>query len=65
MAKLNKLFKYGINKDNINKNIPILLTDLHKLIGALEVYVWDYVGYEEIKYYNPDIEKIHPSVLYH
>lgn len=63
-TKLNKLFKHGINKDNINKNIPILLTDLHKLIGALEVYIWDYVGYEEIKYYNPDIEKIHPSKVF-
>ena len=40
------------------------MTDLHKLIGALEVYIWDYVGYEEIKYYNPDIEKIHPSKVF-
>lgn len=63
-VKLNKLFKYGTNKETINKSIPILLTDLYRLIGALEIYIWDYVGYEEIKYYNPDIEKIHPSKVF-
>lgn len=63
-TKLIKVFKYKIDKENIDKNIPILLTDLNKLIGALEIYIWDYVGYEEIKFYNPDIEKIHPNKVF-
>lgn len=53
--------KNDLNPKKIKKNIPKLLQDLNKLIGALEIYIWDYVGSMKFKYYNPDIEKIHPS----
>lgn len=55
---------YSLNPDNIKTNISILLNDLNRLISALEVYIWDYVGNQKIKYYNPDIEKIHPSKVF-
>ncbi len=50
--------------ENVKAYIPKLLCDLNKLIGALEVYIWDYVGNKELKYYNPDIEKIQPSKVF-
>lgn len=50
--------------ENIKAYIPKLLCDLNKLIGALEVYIWDYVGNEKLKYYNPDIEKIQPNKVF-
>lgn len=53
--------KNDLNPNKIKKNIPKLLQNLNKLIGALELYIWDYVGSMHFKYYNPDIEKIHPS----
>ncbi|MDO5019181.1 MAG: AbiH family protein [Lachnospiraceae bacterium] len=55
---------YSLNPENIKMNIAILLNDLNRLISALEVYIWDYVGNQKIKYYNPDIEKIHPSKVF-
>lgn len=55
------LDKDDLNPNKIKKNIPKLLYDLNKVIGALEIYMWDYVGGMHFKYYNPDIEKIHPS----
>ncbi len=36
----------------------IMLYDLNRLIGALEIYIWDYVGHLNVEYYNPDIERI-------
>lgn len=50
-----------LKAENVKAYIPKLLCDLNKLIGALEIYIWDYVGNKELKYYNPDIEKVHPS----
>lgn len=55
---------YELKPDTIKTYIPKLLCDLNKLIGALEIYIWDYVGSKKLKYYNPDIEKIHPSKVF-
>lgn len=38
-----------------------MLRDLDKLIGALEIYMWDYIGSKRIQYYNPDIAQICPN----
>lgn len=46
---------------SITKKIPELLLDLNKLIGALEIYMWDYIGSKGIQYYNPDIAQICPN----
>lgn len=46
---------------SIMQKIPELLLDLDKLIGALEIYMWDYIGGKRIQYYNPDIAQICPS----
>ena len=54
----------GLKEETIKEYIPKLLCDLNKLIGALEIYIWDYVGNKELKYYNPDIEKVHPSKVF-
>lgn len=53
---------------NIKKCIDKLLNDLNKLICALEIYIWDYIDYtghigNNIKYYNPDIDEIHPDAV--
>ena len=53
-----------MKEETIKEYIPKLLCDLNKLIGALEIYIWDYVGNKELKYYNPDIEKVHPSKVF-
>ena len=55
---------YQLNADVIRTNIPQLLNDLNRLISALEVYIWDYVGNREIEYYNPDIEQINPDKVF-
>ena len=55
---------YALNEDTINSNVPQMLHDLNRLISALEIYIWDYVGNQRIKYYNPDIEKIHPDKVF-
>lgn len=50
--------------ESIIQKIPELLYDLNRLIGALEIYMWDYIGSEKVQYYNPDIAEICPgSVL--
>ena len=54
----------GLKEETIKEYIPKLLCDLNKLIGALEIYIWDYVGNKKLKYYNPDIEKVHPSKVF-
>lgn len=55
---------HELKAETIKSYIPKLLEDLNKLIGALEIYIWDYVGSKKLKYYNPDIEKIHPSKVF-
>lgn len=55
---------YELKPETIKSNIPKLLCDLNKLVGALEIYIWDYVGSKKLIYYNPDIEKIHPSKVF-
>ena len=60
--ELSKIINHNSqNETGIKVYIPTLLKDLNRLIGALEIYIWDYVGKIEFKYYNPDIEKIHPD----
>lgn len=63
--RLSNIIDYReFKSENIKAYIPNLLCDLNKLIGALEIYIWDYVGNEKLKYYNPDIEKIQPSKVF-
>ena len=63
--RLSNIIDYGkFKSENVKAYIPKLLCDLNKLIGALEVYIWDYVGNKKLKYYNPDIEKIQPSKVF-
>lgn len=69
VAKLReKLFciveKTDLTPDKIKGNIEKLLYDLNRLIGALEIYICDYVGKLNIEYYNPDIEKIYPDKVF-
>lgn len=52
---------YLFSIESITKKIPELLLDLNKLIGALELYMWDYIGSKGIQYYNPDIAQICPN----
>ncbi len=44
---------------SIKKKIPDLLRDLDRLIEVLEIYIWDNIGNKEMKYYNPDIERMY------
>lgn len=53
-----------LKAENVKAYIPKLLCDLNKLIGALEIYIWDYIGSKKLEYYNPDIEKIHPDKVF-
>lgn len=59
----NKLQNIGnfFSAESIIQKIPELLLDLDKLIGALEIYMWDYIGSKRIQYYNPDIAQICPD----
>lgn len=59
----NKLQNIGnfFSTESIMQKIPELLFDLDKLIGALEIYMWDYIGSKRIQYYNPDIAQICPD----
>lgn len=59
----NKLQNIGnfFSAESIMQKIPELLLDLDKLIGALEIYMWDYIGSKRIQYYNPDIAQICPD----
>lgn len=50
-----------IDADGVRVYIPTLLNDLNRLIGALEIYIFDYVGNQKIEYYNPDINEIQPD----
>lgn len=40
-----------------------LLYDLDRLVCALEIYIWDYVGRINIEYFNPNIAEINPYGL--
>lgn len=41
-----------------------MLKDLNRLIGALEIYIFDYIdNWGRIEYYNPDIDAIHPDAI--
>lgn len=55
---------YELTPESIRLKISRLLYDLNKLISALEIYIWDYVGSRQLKYYSPDIEKIHPDKVF-
>lgn len=55
---------FELNKKTIKEKIAVLLHDLNRLINALEVYIWDYIGNKEIEYYNPDIYKINPDKVF-
>lgn len=59
----NKLKRIGgfSSARSVIQRIPELLRDLDKLIGALEIYMWDYIGSKRIQYYNPDIAQICPN----
>lgn len=59
----NKLQNIGnfFSAESIIQKISELLLDLDKLIGALEIYMWDYIGSKRIQYYNPDIAQICPD----
>ncbi len=59
----NKLQNIGnlFSVESIVQKIPELSLDLDKLIGALEIYMWDYIGSKRIQYYNPDIAQICPD----
>lgn len=59
----NKLQNIGnlFSVESIVQKIPELLLDLDKLIGALEIYMWDYIGSKRIQYYNPDVAQICPD----
>lgn len=63
--RLNKFVKdCELDMGIIGSNISKMLNDLNRLISALEIYIWDYVGNQKIKYYNPDIEKIYPDKVF-
>lgn len=59
----NKLQNIGnfFSTESIIQKITELLLDLDKLVGALEIYMWDYIGSKRIQYYNPDIAQICPD----
>lgn len=49
---------YELAEENRKNNILRLLEDLNKLAGALELYIWDYIGNLKLDYYNPSISDI-------
>lgn len=60
--------EYMLDSYNIKICINKLLNDLNKLICALEIYIWDYIDFtghtgNNIEYYNPDIDEIHPDAV--
>lgn len=51
-------------KNEIGNLISKMLLDLNRLIGALEIYIFDYIdNWERIECYNPDIDAIHPDAI--
>lgn len=57
-------FKYLPHGNGIGNLISIMQKDLNRLIGALEIYIFDYIdNWGRIEYYNPDIDAIHPDAI--
>ncbi len=55
---------YLSHENGIGNLISIMLSDLDRLIGALEIYIFDYIdNWGRIEYYNPDIDAIHPDAI--
>lgn len=52
-----------ISEKSIEKIIDKLIDDLNRLIGGLEIYIWDCIGRHKIEYYNPDIFSINPNKI--
>lgn len=52
-----------ISENSIEKIIDKLIYDLNRLIGGLEIYIWDCIGKYKIAYYNPDIFNINPDKI--
>jgi len=51
-------------EQGVSACIPVILRDLDRLIGALEIYIYDYIdNWLRIEYYNPDIDAIHPDAV--
>lgn len=56
--------KYLPHGNGIGNLISIMQKDLNRLIGALEIYIIDYIdNWGRIEYYNPDIDAIHPDAI--
>lgn len=56
--------KHLPHEHGIGNLISIMLKDLNRLIGALEIYIFDYIdNWGRIEYYNPDIDAIHPDAI--
>lgn len=52
------------NNHGIGNLISVMLKDLNRLIGALEIYIYDYIdNWAKIEYYNPDIVAIDPDAI--
>ena len=55
---------YLSREHGIGNLISIMMKDLNRLIGALEIYIFDYIdNWGRIEYYNPDIDAIHPDAI--
>ena len=55
---------YLPHEHGIGNLISIMMKDLNRLIGALEIYIFDYIdNWRRIEYYNPDIDAIHPDAI--
>lgn len=52
-----------ISGNSTEKIIDTLIYDLNRLIGGLEIYIWDCIGKYKIAYYNPDIFNINPDKI--
>lgn len=48
---------------SVEQGIEKLIFDLNRLIGALEIYIFDYIGKYQIMYYNPDIFELRPDKI--
>ncbi len=56
--------KFKPNNHGIGNLISVMLEDLNRLIGALEIYIYDYIdNWARIEYYNPDIDAIDPDAI--
>lgn len=61
---LGSFLNYLSREHGIGNLISIMLKDLNRLIGALEIYIFDYIdNWGRIEYYNPDIDAIHQDAI--